>query len=203
MPSQPTGPLPDLVLDEAYLVDTTVLDSVRVEDMCLLNEGCVTGLGERRVVRFGSRAGNVGDADFVLGTPGANNPLWTYDTCHEAFELDAFARYELRDAATGEIVGTGVKNGFCIGDNEEWVAESGTSCGAYACGREQGISPGCADNYGSALLCQWIDVTDIPPGAYELRVTINAPRSIPELDYENNVVTVGLTLGEQDLTLER
>jgi lysyl oxidase len=203
VPSQPTGPLPDLVLDEAYLIDTTVLDSISVDDMCLMNEGCVTGLGERRVVRFGSRAGNVGDADFRLGTPAANNPLWTYDACHEGFELDAFARYELREAATGQIVGTGVKNGFCIGDNEEWIAESGVACGAYACGREQGISPGCADNYGSALKCQWIDVTDIPPGAYELRVTINATRSVPELDYENNVVIVSLTLGEQDLTVER
>jgi hypothetical protein len=191
------------VLDEAYLIDTTVLDSVSVDDMCLLEDGCVTGLGERRVVRFGSRAGNVGSVDFALGTPGAGNPLWSYDACHEAYELNAFARYELRDAATGVVVGTGVKNGFCIGDAEEWVPESGMFCGAYACGREQGISPGCADNYGSALTCQWVDVTDVPPGSYELQVTINATRSVPELDYANNVVTVGLELGEQELTVER
>lgn len=196
------GPLPDLVLDAAYLLDTTALDVVTVDDMCRLQEGCVTGLGERRVIRFGSRTGNVGSADFVLGQADAENPLWTFNSCSESFDLVGFARYELVDRVTGERVRDGVKNGFCIADAEPWLPESGTSCEVYDCS-DQGISQGCADNYGSSLECQWVDVTDVPPGAYELRVTINADRNVPELDYGNNRVTVHLQLSESAVSVER
>lgn len=194
------GPLPDLVLDAAYLVDTIALDVVDVEDPCLLQEGCVTGLGERRVVRFGSRTGNVGTADFVLGSPGADNPLWTANTCQMTFDLVGFARYELIDLATGDRVLAGAKSGFCIADAETWVPESGASCEVYDCYR-QGISRDCADNYGASLECQWVDVTDVPPGAYELRVTINADRNVPELDYSNNLVTVPVQLTGDAVTV--
>lgn len=192
--------LPDLVLDAAYLVDTTTLDTVTVDDMCLLQESCVTGLGERRVVRFGSRTGNVGNADFVLGATVMSNPLWTFDTCQEAYDLVGFARYVLLDRATGETVVVGAKNGFCIADAEQWTAESGASCDVYDCSN-QGISRGCADNYGSALECQWVDVTDVPPGEYELRVTINADRNVEELDYENNTVRVPIELSQTSVTV--
>lgn len=192
--------LPDLVLDATYLLDTVALDTVEVEDACLLEEGCVTGLGERRVVRFGSRTGNLGTADFVLGAPDGENALWTADACQESFDLVGFARYELLDGVTGERVLTGAKNGFCIADAEPWLQGSDTSCEVYDC-EQQGISRGCADNYGSSLECQWVDVTDIPPGEYELRVTINADRNIPELDYANNLVTVPLQLTGDSVTV--
>jgi hypothetical protein len=201
-PEPTPEPLPDLVLDAAYLVDTVALDSVDIADACLLAEGCVTGLGERRVLRFGSRTGNVGTADFVLGTPDADNPLWTDNTCQMTFDLVGFARYELIDRATGNRVLTGAKSGFCIADAEQWLPESGASCEVYDCDR-QGISRGCADNYGSSLECQWVDITDVPPGAYELRVTINADRDIPELDYENNLVTVPVQLTVDAVTVTR
>jgi hypothetical protein len=196
-----SGPLPDLVLDAAYLRDTTALDNVSIDDVCLLEVGCVTGLGERRVVRFGSRIGNVGAADFVVGSPGLDNPLWAVNACHGSLELVGFARYELLDPATGALVLVGVKNGFCVSDSEEWSSPSPAGCvEAYDCSR-QGISPGCADNYGSALQCQWVDVTDIPPGEYELRVTINAARSVPELDYTNNVVSSRLRISGDNISI--
>jgi hypothetical protein len=196
-PVTPTGPLPDLVLDAAYLIDTTVEDIVDTDDACLLNEGCVTGLGERRVVRFGSRTGNIGSADFLLGRPEASNPYWTYDACHEAYDLVGFAFYELFDA-TGTRVLTGVKNGFCIRDSEPWELEGELYCGAFDC-NGQGISQGCADNYGSELQCQWVDITGVPAGTYLLRVTVNANRSIAELDYSNNVVEINLEIRDDGL----
>ncbi len=191
-PSAPTGPLPDLVLDAAYLVDTTIEDVVDTDDQCLLNEGCVTGLGSRRVVRFGSRTGNIGNADFLLGRPEAGNPYWTFDACHDAYDLVGFAFYELFDAA-GVRVLTGVKNGFCIRDSEPWELEGGPFCRSFDC-NGQGIGQGCADNYGSELQCQWVDITGVPAAAYLLRVTVNANRSIAELDYSNNVVEVNLEI---------
>lgn len=192
-PAQDALPLPDLVLDAAYLADTVEIDRVTIDDMCLLRDGCVTGLGERRVLRFGSRTGNLGTADFVLGATEADNPYWTFNTCQQSYELAGFARYALTDAATGDSVALGAKSGFCIADAEEWKEGEAGSCDFYDC-RYQGISRGCADNYGAALECQWVDVTGIPPGEYELEVTINADRQIDESDYANNVVRLTVTL---------
>ncbi len=204
VPSAPSGaaPAPDLVLDRAYLVDTTAEDVVTVDDACLLNEGCVTGLGDRRVVRFGSRTGNVGTAPLSLGNPGADNPYWTADACQGGFDLLGFARYELFDATTGASILTGAKNGFCIRDSEPWQLEGNASCYAYNCA-DQGISPGCADNYGSELQCQWVDITSVPAGLYTLRVIINATFSVPELDYANNVVDVNLQISDTEVLIER
>jgi hypothetical protein len=193
--------LPDLVLDADYLIDTTTLDTVTVEDVCQLQEGCVTGLGERKVVRFGSRTGNVGNADFVLGVAREDNPLWTRNTCRDSFDLVGFARYALLDRSTNEEVVVGAKSGFCIADADHYVDDFGF-CNVYDC-EHQGIGQGCADNYGSELECQWIDITDVKPGAYELRVTINADRSVPELGYDNNVVRVQLDIGENELQVVR
>ncbi len=197
----PEEQLPDLVLDAAYLLDTTALDTVTVDDVCRLQEGCVTGLGERKVVRFGSRTGNVGSADFVLGVARDDNPLWTRNTCRDSYDLVGFARYALIDRATNELVVAGAKNGFCIADADHYRDDFGF-CNVYDC-EHQGIGQGCADNYGSELECQWVDVTGVPPGAYELRVTINADRTVPELGYDNNVVRVQLELGEDELSVVR
>jgi hypothetical protein len=188
-----SGALPDLVLDEAYLLDTTRFDIQRIDDPCAVQQGCATGLGDRRVVRFGSRMGNVGDADFVLGVPEEENPLWTLDACSDRFSLSGFARYELRDAATGRQVLVGTKSEFCMTDAEEWIPESGAKCQTYTC-KDQGIRPGCADNYGTDLPCQWLDVTDVPPGQYELNVTVNAAKTIPEQDYTNDSVRLRLQI---------
>jgi hypothetical protein len=190
---QSAAPLPDLVLDEAYLLDSTRFDVQNIQDACAVQQGCATGVGERRVVRFGSRMGNVGEADFVLGPPEQENPLWTQDSCSMRFSLAGFARYELRDAG-GQLLLTGTKNEFCMTDAEEWIPESGAQCHKYTC-LNQGIVPGCADNYGTDLPCQWLDVTDVPPGDYELRVTVNAAHAIPEQDYANDSVTLRLRIG--------
>jgi hypothetical protein len=187
---QSAAPLPDLVLDEAYLLESTRFDVQTIQDPCAVQQGCATGLGDRRVVRFGSRMGNIGEADFVLGPPEQENPLWTQDSCSMRYSLAGFARYELRDAS-GQLVLTGTKNEFCMTDAEEWIPESGAQCHEYTC-KNQGIVPGCADNYGTDLPCQWLDVTEIPAGDYELSVTVNAAHAIAEQDYANNNVKLRL-----------
>ena len=117
-------------------------------------------------------------------------------------DLVGFARYELRDQASGAIVARGGKDGFCIADAEPWDVASEQSCERYSC-QDQGISRGCSDSYGFVLECQWVDITGVAPGRYTLRVTINADQVIPELDYANDVVEVGLEIGEDSVLVQR
>jgi hypothetical protein len=183
--------LPDLILDGAYLMATVQQDVVDASaDQCLFNEGCVTGDGPRRVVRFGTRSANVGAADVVVGEPVAGNPLWEFDACHEHFHFEGYARYDLVDPGSGEVLPIGNKNGFCLRDLDSW---SNPSCATYDCDY-QGISAGCADVYTPDLDCQWVDITDVAPGTYDLVVTVNTERSIREQSFDNNSATVTIEI---------
>ena len=64
----------------------------------------------------------------------------------------------------------------------------------YRCGTGyQGISRNCGDLYGRHLDCQWIDVTDVPPGTYELRQHVNPYGLSRESDYLNNIISCDIT----------
>jgi hypothetical protein len=192
------GPLPDLILDDVYLMATIQQDFVdAAADQCLFNEGCVTGEGRRRVVRFGTRSANVGTADVIVGEPVAGNPLWEFDACHEHFHFEGYARYDLVEASSGEVLPIGNKNGFCLRDLDNW---SNPSCATYDCDY-QGISVGCADVYTPDLDCQWVDITDVAPGTYELVVSVNTERSIRELSFENNSARVTIEIESETVRI--
>lgn len=192
------GPLgcdaPDLVIDESW-IEPVLTDIFVSESTCEYGEGCVGGLGWRTIMRFALTTRNIGSRDLVLGVA-ANEPyVFHYSDCHSHYHFDEFARYELRDA--GGVVATGHKQGFCLLDSYSWAWNNAP--GTYDCSN-QGISRGHADIYESDLPCQWVDVTDVPPGDYTLRATLNRPRpesALPllvERDYDNDVVEVPVTL---------
>ena len=65
---------------------------------------------------------------------------------------------------------------------------------SYRCSTgNQGISVNCGDLYARHLDCQWIDISDVPPGTYILRQSLNPDKLTAETDYRNNVVECTLT----------
>src|SRR5581483_11835162 len=101
------------------------------------------------------------------------------------------ALYELLDES-GQRVRLGRKQGFCLEDTIP--SERGSTIPKkYTC-TNQGIQVGWADFYPAILDCQWIDVTDLPPGNYKLHVAWNPNRLMTETRYDNDEGTVDVAI---------
>jgi hypothetical protein len=191
------GPLgcpgPDLFVD-GTTIEPVFTDIMVMDDSCILLEGCVGGTGWRTIMRFDTVTPNIGSADLALGVPANQPDIFHFSDCHGHYHFDEYARYELSDAIG--IVQTGRKQAFCLIDLLPWAWPG--MAGTYDCGN-QGISRGFSDIYQSDLPCQWIDVTDVAPGDYTLKIDINRAREdqalplLNERDYANNSVEVAVT----------
>ncbi|MCB9524222.1 MAG: hypothetical protein H6702_12760 [Myxococcales bacterium] len=192
---------PDLIVDGAYLAQTLQLDELDAQDECLINERCVGALGLRKILRFGTRIANVGTADLRLGAPREGVDHWIFDQCHQHFHFDAYAAYQLYDVANDRLLDIGAKAGFSVIDIGVWDRDlAPNGCRGYN-GQDQGISAGCQDTYARSLRCQWIDITDVAPGDYEVVVTTNPDGVIEETDLENNSARVRVRIAEDSVEL--
>ena len=134
---------------------------------CLINEGCIKGVGRRDIVRFSTRIENIGTQDYFIGDPEEQPGQFTYDNCHQHFHYDGYAQYSLYDIY-GQYIPIGYKNGFCVLDLEcpqPMMAK-------YSC-NYMGITAGCADIYDAGIDCQWLDITDVPDGDYVFVAVVN------------------------------
>ena len=190
---------PDLVVDRDNLSQDLSIQHIFVDpDDCYIQEGCVGGPGDRKVLRFSTMIGNIGNADLTLGAAGSGD-AWIYDACHDHFHYEDYAFYQLFTEAGHELSSVGYKNGWCVLDLADYN-NSGNACNTYTCGN-QGISAGCADIYHAALDCQWIDVTSIPDGTYLLRVTTNPHNNVYELDHTNNTAEILVEISGDTVTM--
>jgi hypothetical protein len=185
----------DLIVDPQQVLEPIFTDIFMSDDTCEVLEGCVGGLGWRTVMLFTTATPNIGSRDLALGVPANTPDLFHYSECHDHYHFDEFARYELRDGDT--VVATGHKQAFCLLDSTSWAWP--LEAGKFDC-VNQGVSRGFSDFYEAGLPCQWVDVTDTPPGEYVLRISLNQPRpghAIPALnerDYSNNVIEVPVVI---------
>ncbi|XP_062843893.1 lysyl oxidase-like 5b [Trichomycterus rosablanca] len=185
--------LPDLVPDPYSIQAGSYIQRVQMYALrCAAEENClarsayrpsVRDLDYRVLLRFPQKVRNLGTADFLPVKP---RHQWEWHSCHQHYHsMDAFSLYDLLDVNTGRKVAEGHKASFCLED---------TGCDRgfqrrYACtAHTQGLSPGCHDTYAANIDCQWIDITDVPPGNYILKVTVNPNFLVPESDFSNNVV---------------
>ncbi len=182
-PSARSEGMPDLILDTQVLRASVVFDVQSfARDACELGpaDRCVGGPGPRKLLRFDVLAVNRGTADLVVGVPPNVDPpnrgAFVFSICHDHFHFVGFARYELRERDGGTLVAAGEKRAFCIEDSRRVDPSAPATekyCCRVACGNRQGLQVGWGDLYQRDLPCQWIDVTDVPPGDYDLCALLN------------------------------
>ncbi|XP_058504502.1 lysyl oxidase-like 5b [Solea solea] len=190
--------LPDLVPDPYAIQAGAYVQRMQMYALrCAAEENClarsayghaVRDIDFRVLLRFPQKVKNQGTTDFLPVKP---RYQWDWHSCHQHFHsMDAFSNYDLLDALSGLKVAEGHKASFCLED---------TGCDPgfrrrYACtAHTQGLSPGCHDTYAANIDCQWIDITDVPPGNYILKVTVNPDFYVMESDFSNNVVRCDIT----------
>ena len=180
--------LPDLEVGYDEFISSIVLDCIHVEDPCLLEESCVTGVGNRHVIRFTTAIYNRGNADYVVGNPQIDSRGFSIDNCHGHWHRLGYAEYLLYQKG-GVPLPLGFKNGFCLFDLS---CQDKSKLSKYSC-EFMGISAGCFDVYDSSIDCQWLDITDVPDGEYTLVLRVNwnrlpDQRGLSESTFENNLV---------------
>ncbi len=177
---------PDLAVLLQPLYSSLYATTINSTDACLVNEGCLQGLGVRQILRFTTHIKNIGNQDYFIGVPSADNDQFEWDQCHNHYHYEGYAEYLLFDGEGNPMPQIGFKNGFCVLDLE--CSDGGIA--KFGCGN-MGITAGCGDIYSSGLSCQWIDVTDVPDGDYYLVVRTNWDQSPDnaghyEQQYDNN-----------------
>jgi hypothetical protein len=134
---------------------------------------------------------------------------------HQHWHLMGFEHMELR-TPDGDTVVTDRKNGFCLGDRYRTadadllahsMRDSNSPEGQLAkylesnqCGYQdpqaldmiEGISVGGGDVYVFGMDFQWLDITRVPSGVYDLVNTVNADQSLIEARYDNNSSSIAV-----------
>ena len=175
----------------------------------------------RRLLRFPTVAANIGTGPLDVIAEGIDNDgvtatfqrIWTdtwhfrdiasgefvFHPTHDHIHFDAFERYELVDGS-GTIAATAEKVSFCLRDSLHVAEQPAEPTGvvftapADCGGTQQIINPGFGDHYHSLLDDQWIDISDVAPGEYTVRVIVDPLDLIVEADESNNVASFAVTI---------
>jgi hypothetical protein len=178
---------------------TDYFDNLEVAD------GCAGGFGQRYLIRFSGAAMNLGSENLAIGNPldtipdlpggqcSNNHPycglFFVFGAHLDHLHSDMYD-YRLIDANTNQVVIT-KKIGIGTVDTSPLGQDSPPpNFAGYPTENGDGISSGWADDYPWNLPCQYVDVTDIPPGNYRLELTIDQGNKIAECDESNNVISV-------------
>ncbi|CAH0555311.1 unnamed protein product [Brassicogethes aeneus] len=190
-----TPTMADLVLDHIDLMRTAHLEDKQMFFLtCAMEENCVASsayeiqrennawhLETRRLLRFTARTFNAGTADFRPIIP---KNMWEWHMCHMHYHsMEVFATFDIYNEKN-ERVAEGHKASFCLEDNQCLPGVKPR----FACANfgDQGISVNCSDIYKYTVDCQWVDISDLEPGKYTMKVAINPEFKIPEMSYDNN-----------------
>jgi len=190
----------DLTINPARAIADLAIDTkLFAADACELDpdEDCVAAPGLRRLLYFAVETPNIGENDIFLGRPSPDNPNFVFSSCHGHYHFLGFAEYSLVDGDDKEIA-AGRKQAFCLVDSEPFLPGADSKPAKYTCGF-QGIQSGWSDVYAADLPCQFLDITDVPDGEYELILRVNNGDLLPETRRDNNEARIPISIGSPDL----
>jgi hypothetical protein len=184
--------LPDLIVAGEYMGNYRFDTQTFEPGSCAIVEGMVPAAGTYRLLMFTTLIPNIGET-LRIGKPSLSNPdWWEYSNCHDHWHLKGYAHYRLLDQA-GNLVSAGHKMGFCVIDVVTYLPDYQGNAPRFSCSN-MGISHGWADQYRSTVPGQWVIISDVPPGDYNLVVTVNPDRLLTESNYDNNTATVPVAI---------
>lgn len=193
----PTQALPDLAIAAVKIVTPSIDYRRRIFSTgdCAYEEGCILAAGSRKLLLLDVGIRNLGTTDLVIGDPqrperGYPANLFVWSDCHWHYHLKGLATYRVL-TLDGRQVAKTYKQGFCLRDDRPKSKNVGGA--KYTCDY-QGLSAGWMDVYDKTLDCQWVDITDVRPGVYNLEITINPQHIFPESNYLNNRVIIRITV---------
>ncbi|WP_439659418.1 lysyl oxidase family protein [Lentzea sp. HUAS TT2] len=161
----------------------------------------------------GAIPGSYDDAERATATSMYYEPA----RMHMHWHLMGFARMQLLTPG-GETVVADRKNGFCLGDRYRTadadtlpasVRDTASPEGQLAqrlernrCGHRdphatevfEGISVGSGDDYRFNVDFQWLDLTNVPSGTYDVVNTVNSDRTLVESSYNNNSSSISISV---------
>ncbi|KZC03737.1 Lysyl oxidase like protein 2B [Dufourea novaeangliae] len=200
----------DLVFDHIELMRTAHLEDRQLYWLqCAMEENCVASpaytiqresqnwhLETRRLLRFTARILNAGTADFRPSVP---KHLWEWHMCHMHYHsMEVFATFDVF-AENGTRLAEGHKASFCLEDNQCLPGvEPRYKCANYG---DQGISVNCSDVYKHNIDCQWVDISELPPGQYTFKVAVNPEFKVGEMSFDNNAAICRLLYTETFATV--
>ncbi|MGH3862764.1 lysyl oxidase family protein [Actinokineospora sp.] len=206
-----TAALPDLVADPpGNSAAPQVYTDSTGSQLLLRFDGYVHNQGTGALEMRGSN--RVGDAMSVVrqriydtaggyvDTPHTPSPVITFESGdgHNHWHLRGAAAYSLWNSDRTAQVGAAQKVGFCLVDTEHMdpfgpVDKAYTSASTGFCERglpgadsiHMGISAGWRDLYSRFLAFQWVDISDVSPGRYRLRSTVDPDGVVVEANEVN------------------
>lgn len=179
---------PSLVLDQAYLQSTVstdfVVSSSSSGSSCFVPR-CLTpdAANQRRLLRFGLRVQNQGDAEASLALGSAAASTVTNDACSAATSINDFVSLAVKDSSNA-VKASGVRD-LCLFDQETVTGYSGggsvpsapvySSCRTSTpSGPVQGLSAGWQVTYTKDVTCMYLDITGLAAGSYTLEATLTS-----------------------------
>jgi lysyl oxidase len=179
----------DLTVDpQRFVAQMGIVDRYFDATSCELIEGSVGGAGYRRILRFDVVLINGGNGPIEPGNPtDPANPFssfFEFSPCHNHYHIREFADYRLLNL-DGSVAILGHKQAFCFISSFKYSNDlNGQDKPSYTC-EEQGIASGWGDWYYKQLSGQWIDITGVPEGDYEVSVLINSSAQFAFPEGEN------------------
>jgi hypothetical protein len=154
------------------------------------------------------------DADNWTDVPTGTHAFWAGDG-HDHWHLFEMAGAFLTPFGGGVHVGTSAKEGFHFSDvtafdlslpnapqSKRYLACIGNnSCKPDALNITEGIAVGWGDTYRAGIMFQWIDITGVANGKYDLTVTADPHGYLQESDNTNNTASATIRITNTSVTV--